>query len=442
MYDATSIASPVDVNNPISPNSPVSASGAIDVLMPGELSAKETIRGRALRVANGSISDDELIKWFLDERAVNSVETRNTYAAHLRRLHWFSTRHLRLPGIRALQREDWAALAEYLLRPPLEDCMAVSVGVEDPAWRPFRLPPALVAAGVGVNNGHRAPAPIDVLKQASVAQALSVVKNFMAWLADPSIGALHSNPFGTLKPKRVRVSKSAKAVSRFLSIEAVSFIRAELDSMPIANLVERRRRARAVWLVHLALFSGLRAHELAIARADMVRAGNGGSKSLNIVRKGGVISMVPLEHHALRYWRDYLDEVGLTERDNAPLIGKVDGKEKSLAAYNPLTRQMIWLILKGLFGAAADRAGEAGAEASEAALREASTHWLRHSFAVNLLESKASLVTVQTLLDHSSLTTTSVYLHRDEASRREDLSRMVNGVEQVLAGAGPSDQTR
>lgn len=442
MYDAISIASPVAVNNPISPNSPVSASGAIDVLMPGELSARETIRGRALRVADDSISDGELIKWFLDERAANSVATRNTYTAHLRRLHWFSTRHLRLPGIRALQREDWPALAEYLLRPPLEDCMAVSVGVEDPAWRPFRLPPALVAAGVGVNNGPRTPAPIDVLKPASVAQALSVVKNFMAWLADPSVGAIRSDPFGTLKPKRVRISKSAKAVSRFLSVEAVGFIRAELDSMPIAKLVERRRRARAVWIVHLALFSGLRAHELAGARSDMVSSGSAGTKNLNIVRKGGVISKVPLEQNAVRYWRDYLRVMGLSELDSAPLIGKVDGKEKSLAAYKPLTRQMIWLILKELFGAAADRARNAGAEISEAALREASTHWLRHSFAVNLLESDASLVTVQTLLDHSSLTTTSVYLHRDEASRRDELSRMVNGVERRLAGGGPSDQAR
>ncbi len=401
--------------------------------MPGELSQRETVRGRMLAVINGTITDAELIEWFVKERG-GSDATISTYSTHLRRLHWFCTRHMNLPSIRAIQREDWEELTSYLRRPPLEHCMLRSVSVEDPAWRPFRVPPEL--KDKAADAGLAGPPSCDVLKPASVAQAQAVIKNFLGWLADPAIGAMRDNPFGTLKPKRVRISKSAKTVSRFLSLEAVGFIRTVLDDMPAGDLHARRVRERAAWIMHLALFTGLRAHELAKAHSSMLTAGGDGQVSLNIVRKGGLVSKVPLDPTVLGYWRAYQSTMGLEPRAAAPLIGKVDAKTPSAAATQAISRQMIWRILKDLFGAAALLAERAGDHATVLSLQAASTHWLRHSFAVNLLRSDADLVTVQTLLDHGSLTTTSVYLHTDEASRRKDLGRMVSGVETSLSTRG------
>jgi len=283
--------------------------------MPGERSQRETVRGRMLAVIQGTITDAELIEWFLQERA-GSDATRNTYSTHLRRLQWFCTRHLNLPSVRSMQREDWEALTSYLRRPPLEHCMVQSVSVNDPSWRPFRVPPELVSK-VSM-DGLRGPTTADVLKPASLAQAQAVIKNFLGWLADPSIGALANNPFGTLKPKRVRISKSAKTVSRYLSMPAVGFIRQAVEMMPGEGLQDLRLRERASWIMNLALFTGLRAHELAKAHSSMISAGGDGQMSLNIVRKGGLISKVPLDPGVIRRWRSYLDAMGLEPRASAP----------------------------------------------------------------------------------------------------------------------------
>jgi site-specific recombinase XerD len=76
---------------------------------------------------------------------------------------------------------------------------------------------------------------------------------------------------------------------------------------------------------------------------------------------------------------------------------------------------------------AADLAIEAGDEFAQARLQQASTHWLchiRHTFATDLFDSGADVLSVRDLLDHASISTTSRYLHRPEERLRTDLERL------------------
>lgn len=62
--------------------------------------------------------------------------------------------------------------------------------------------------------------------------------------------------------------------------------------------------------------------------------------------------------------------------------------------------------------------------------KPATVHTLRHSFATHLLESGVDVFTIQKLLGHTSLHTTSIYIH----IQRKNLQKIVNPLDQILEG--------
>ena len=109
--------------------------------------------------------------------------------------------------------------------------------------------------------------------------------------------------------------------------------------------------------------------------------------------KGSKERIIPLHDEAVETVREYLEDgrpsLARSAADRALFVSRKGGR---------LTRQALWLILKG-------RAQAAGIE------RKITPHTLRHSFATHLLIGGAPLRHVQELLGHASITTTQVYTH-------------------------------
>ena len=109
--------------------------------------------------------------------------------------------------------------------------------------------------------------------------------------------------------------------------------------------------------------------------------------------KGSKERIIPLHDEAVGTVREYMEDgrpsLAGTAAGRALFVSRKGGR---------LTRQALWLILKG-------RAQAAGIE------RKITPHTLRHSFATHLLIGGAPLRHVQELLGHASITTTQVYTH-------------------------------
>ena len=116
----------------------------------------------------------------------------------------------------------------------------------------------------------------------------------------------------------------------------------------------------------------------------------------NFVRcmgKGSKERIIPVHDEAVEAVRVYLQD------GRESLAGPAAGRALFVSRKGGrLTRQALWLILKG-------RAQAAGIE------RKITPHTLRHSFATHLLIGGAQLRHVQELLGHASITTTQVYTH-------------------------------
>ncbi len=101
-------------------------------------------------------------------------------------------------------------------------------------------------------------------------------------------------------------------------------------------------------------------------------------------------------------------------KPDTPIIGSMDDERG-------ITATRLWSVVKRFFGTAATVV-EDGSPATAEKLRRATPHWMRHSHATHALDGGTELTAVRDNLRHSSISTTSMYLHADDARRAKQIT--------------------
>ncbi len=379
--------------------------------------ASHAPNARVSPVLPADADDTELVRQWLAAKLAGGLgirpNTAHQYALEGRRLLWFA----QATGQR-LQQWDAAHAQAYLtlLRNPPAHAIGDTRAAGSPAWRPLRGP----------------------LSEASARQSALIARSFFGWLV--KMAALRVNPFPALpRPRRARGPGSQQ---HFLELDHLRAVFDTLAARPTPAFWDRIQQARDRLVIALAFQTGLRASELAgLSWRDFERRhGKRGPYWVVVIRaaKGGDAQEVPCDNAMAEIAR-FRRVLGLSPEprgtDTTAVIPAIPGGvRKSTRAHDRLTlqrllmrrigtRQGIYGIVRQAFAeAAAQLAANSDTELADK-LRRASTHWLRHTAATQLLRAGRLVTDVQRVLRHRDINTTRTYTHE----ALEDVAAAVAG---------------
>jgi len=337
-------------------------------------------------------TDAALGRAYLQHADLAFTTLKSTTTEVGRFLLWCQARHRTLGQIRI---EDLAAYKAFLRDPqPAADWISPTRWPRlDARWRPFAGP----------------------LSDASVRQAFRVARALLAFGANT--GYLVRNP-GSLV-HNIKAPRGAR-VTRYLNPAALACIEAALNALPARTPVMRRARARIRWLFLAYLTTGARLSEIVAASMGSLYFEGDGRWWLDVLGKGNKARRLPVSPTLLAAFRAYRlahDLPAATSRDDVtPLVLGTRGAQLLRVSDEAAAQAM-----KALFAAAALLADQAMDADAAAALRAASTHWLRHTMLTMHANNGVALKTLQDTAGHASLATTATYLHKSDQERHDEL---------------------
>lgn len=218
----------------------------------------------------------------------------------------------------------------------------------------------------------------EPLALATQSYAIIALRTFLKFLAFRDIPALSAEKLSVPKiPERSVEFLTAEETERLLAAPKGDTIRALRD--------------RA--LLELLFSAGLRVSE--IVSLDRYQI-NAQTQEMSVRGKGNKIRIVFISASAQKALLAYLDK--RTDIDEALFVRLENTLNKKKGSSLRLTARSVERIVKHYAVAAG-------------IVKDVHPHTLRHSFATDLLQNGADIRSVQTLLGHSSITTTQIYTH-------------------------------
>jgi site-specific recombinase XerD len=230
------------------------------------------------------------------------------------------------------------------------------------------------------------------------------LRTFLKYLAKMDIPAL--------APEKIELAKEPDREVQFLEgDELARLLAAPLrdkkgETVAQPSLVQLRDKA----LLELLFSTGLRVSEAAGLKREMV---NLKKEEFTVRGKGSKLRVVFLTDDAKDWLKRYLDARGDTSLFLFVSHDRAKGKGGRAEADTPLSPRSIERMI-------AKYARAAGI------VKKVTPHTMRHTYATDLLQNGADIRSVQSMLGHSSITTTQIYTHITDKRLRETHKKFHN----------------
>lgn len=227
----------------------------------------------------------------------------------------------------------------------------------------------------------------DTLATITQSYHLIALRGFLTYLSGRDIASL--------SPEKIKLPKVSRQQVTFLHFDEVERLLAQI---PLTNEVGLRDRA----IIELLFSSGLRVSELVNLNRDHV---NTKRREFMVRGKGQKDRPVFIGETAAQRVNDYL----AARLDNLPPLF-LSYSRNNIAGTGGDYRRLTSRSIQRLVSKYARLAG---------ITKHVSPHTMRHSFATDLLMNGADIRSVQSMLGHSSISTTQVYTHVTDEHLRE-----------------------
>jgi integrase/recombinase XerD len=342
-------------------------------------------------------TDSEIAREFIEHGELSAKSIANTQKELFRFLTW--CREEAGKSFHQLSVADLNTYKDFLKSPPPDWISKTKWPRSDPRYRPFTGP----------------------LSDASRRQAMIAVKGLLAFAEQT--GYLRRNPARLVKNVR---AQNASRITRYLTPQAIALALATVSGRDADTPAALRQRERDRFLLVAFAHTGARLNEIVSANMGAIYTEDAGRWWLDVLGKGNKPRRLPVPPEMLAAFRDYREAYGLlpqtSRADTTPLVLSSRSRELSR-----ITDEAASEALKSVFSAAGQAAAAIGDGDTAAILREASTHWLRHSMLTNHANNGVQLKTLQDTAGHANIATTAAYLHKTDHQRHDEIIASVNG---------------
>lgn len=361
----------------------------------------------------------------------DNVKTYQAYKKELERLLLWAVLE-RGKAISSLNTDDCRAYIKFLKTLTTADDTWVTLQPANKSygkWKPFYYRAKKSGPGPSLEP---ADLPQRVLSPKSINYAKTVIASCMEWLVKQNY-LKHNNfqDIPTLKFAQTKLQTNNRAFT--LKQMQVLFAYAQAQINPASP--EYMAHRRILFILKFAFSTGLRIHELAAASfgdIECLEDESGEHYFLRVVGKHSKIRKTSLPLVFNEELQDYLRFRGLPSDfdfvpHQAPLIPSLRDK----TARKHLSSAGIHKILAAFFEQMFNHleVDEHADKRLVNKLRQASTHWLRHSYGSYLANDKqVPLTYIRDELGHANISTTSLYLNTDAKQRQKVVSEAFKGV--------------